>query len=73
MNKKKNSTEFAEALDRRLSGLQGDPWLAQRIIANEEEKPVVTCRQRHDTVPCSILRAKGRWQSVVHGALYDQR
>lgn len=41
MNKKKNPTEFAEALDRRLSGLQGDPWLAQRIIANEEEKPVV--------------------------------
>ena len=40
-NKKKSQTEFAESLDRRLSGLQGDPWLAQRIIANEEEKPVV--------------------------------
>ena len=40
MNKKKNRAEFAASLDRRLSGLQGDPWLAQRIIANEEEKPV---------------------------------
>ncbi len=40
-NKKKSQTEFAESLDRRLSGLQGDPWLAQRIIANEEGKPVV--------------------------------
>ena len=40
MNKKKNRIEFAEALDRRLSGLQGDPWLAQRIMTNEEEKPV---------------------------------
>ena len=40
MNKKKNRAEFAASLDRRLSGLQGDPWLAQRIIASEEEKPV---------------------------------
>ena len=36
MNKKKNHAEFAASLDRRLSGLQGDPWLAQRIIASEK-------------------------------------
>lgn len=36
MNKKKNRAEFAASLDRRLSGLQGDPWLAQRIIASEK-------------------------------------
>ena len=42
MNKKKNRAEFAASLDRRLSGLQGDPWLAQRIIEHEEgEKPVM--------------------------------
>lgn len=40
--KKKNREEFAQSLDRRLSGLQGDPWLAQRIIASEEgEEPMV--------------------------------
>ena len=32
--------EVQKALNRSLSGLQADPWLAQRIIANEEEKPV---------------------------------
>ena len=37
MNKKKNRAEFAASLDRRLSGLQGDPWLAQRIIASEKK------------------------------------
>ena len=42
MSKKKNREEFAQSLDRRLSGLQGDPWLAQRIIASEEgEEPMV--------------------------------
>ncbi len=32
--------EVQEALNRSLSGLQEDPWLAQRIIATEEDKPV---------------------------------
>ena len=32
--------EVQEALNRSLSGLQEDPWLAQRIIAAEEDKPV---------------------------------
>ena len=43
MNKKKNQAQFAESLVRRLAGLQGDPWLAQRIMANEkyDGKPVV--------------------------------
>ena len=40
MNKGKSRVEFAESIDRRLSGLQGDPRLAQRIIAKEEEKPM---------------------------------
>ena len=42
MNKKKNREEFAQAIDRRLSGLQGDPHLAQRIMANGKgEEPMV--------------------------------
>jgi len=32
--------EVQKALNRSLSGLRADPLLAQRIIANEEEKPV---------------------------------
>ena len=40
MNKKKTRAEFAESLDRRLSGLQGDPWLTQHIIEKEKgEEP----------------------------------
>ena len=41
MSKKYTRESFPESLDRRLSGFQADPWLAQRIIASEKgEKPV---------------------------------
>ena len=36
-----NRTEFSESLDRRLSGLQDDPWLTAKVLAKAEgEKPV---------------------------------
>ena len=34
MNKKISDTEFRESIDRRLSILQPDPWMAKRIIAS---------------------------------------
>lgn len=37
----KNHTDLVASLDRRLSGLQEDPWLAQRIIDVETEKPAI--------------------------------
>ena len=33
---KEDVKRFQEAVDHRLSGLDGDPWLAKRIIANEK-------------------------------------
>ena len=36
-----NKKEFSESLDRRLSGLQDDPWLTAKVLAKAEgEKPV---------------------------------
>lgn len=35
MNDKINANEFRESLDRHLSDMKADPWLAQRIIASE--------------------------------------
>ena len=41
MNQKITRTEFRESMDRRLSAMKAEPWLAQRIIAAEGgEKPV---------------------------------
>ena len=41
MNQKITRTEFKESMDRRLSAMKAEPWLAQRIIAAEGgEKPV---------------------------------
>ena len=41
MRNELNRTEFSESLDKRLSGLQGDPWLAAKVLAKTEgEKPV---------------------------------
>ena len=41
MSKRYSKDSFAEALDRRLSGFQADPWLAGRVIsAGKGEKPV---------------------------------
>ncbi len=42
MSKKYTKDSFSESLDRRLSGFQADPWLAQRVMASEEGevKPV---------------------------------
>lgn len=41
MNKKISSDEFHNSIDRQLSGLKPDPWLAQHIIASaKEEEPV---------------------------------
>ncbi|MBR5959471.1 MAG: hypothetical protein IKZ98_00615 [Clostridia bacterium] len=41
MRNELNRTEFSESLDRRLSGLQDDPWLAGKVLAKAEgEKPV---------------------------------
>lgn len=36
MKDKITAREFRESMDRRLSGVQDDPWLAQRIIASEK-------------------------------------
>ena len=42
MNEKISADEFRDALDRHLSDLKADPYLAQRIMANEEgEKTVI--------------------------------
>ena len=35
---KMRKEEAQEALNRSLSGLQEDPWLAQRVIASEKEE-----------------------------------
>ncbi len=41
MNSKLGRAEFSESLDRRLSGLQGDPWLRAKVLGKAEgEKPV---------------------------------
>ena len=41
MNQKITRTEFRESMDRRLSAMKAEPWLAQRIIAAEGgEKPM---------------------------------
>ena len=41
MNKKISDAEFRESIDRRLSALRPDPWMAKRIIASERgEKKV---------------------------------
>lgn len=41
MNKKISSDEFHNSIDRQLSGLKPDPWLAQHIMASaKEEGPV---------------------------------
>ena len=41
MSKRYTKESFSESMDRRLSGFQADPWLAQRVIASEEgEKKV---------------------------------
>ena len=41
MSQKITRTEFRESMDRRLSAMKAEPWLAQRIIAAEGgEKPV---------------------------------
>ena len=41
MNKKISSDEFHNSIDRHLSGLKPDPWLAQHIMASaKEEEPV---------------------------------
>ena len=41
MSKRYTKESFSEAIDRRLSGFQADPWLARRVIgAREGEKPV---------------------------------
>ena len=41
MNKKISADEFHASVERQLSGLKPDPWLAQRIEASDkEEKPV---------------------------------
>ena len=41
MNNRITQNEFSESLDRRLSGLQGDPWLAAKVLSKAEgEKPM---------------------------------
>ena len=41
MNKKISSDEFHNSIDRQLSGLKPDPWLAQHIMASaKQEEPV---------------------------------
>ena len=36
MSEKMSRKEFSESLDRRLSGLQGDPWLRTKVLAKTE-------------------------------------
>lgn len=51
MNSKLGRDEFSESLDRRLSGLQGDPWLRAKVLAKAEgEKPM----KKTATVPVVI-------------------
>lgn len=38
MNKKISVDDFHDAIERQLSGLEPDPWLAQRIIASDKEE-----------------------------------
>ena len=41
MNKKISAAELHDSVERQLSGLEPDPWLARRIMASgKEEKPV---------------------------------
>ena len=51
MNKKIRYADFAASVDRRLSGLQEDPWLAQRIMAGETDRRTVR------KLPVSVLAA----------------
>ena len=38
MNKKISVDDFHDAIEKQLSGLEPDPWLAQRIIASDKEE-----------------------------------
>ena len=38
MNRKISDNEFRESLDRRLSPLQPDPWMAQKVRARAQQK-----------------------------------
>lgn len=41
MNEQRDKDFVRHSIDSGLSSIKSDPWLAQRIIASEEEKPVV--------------------------------
>ena len=41
MNEQRDKDFVRHSIDSGLSSIKSDPWLAQQIIANEEEKPVV--------------------------------
>ena len=41
MKNKITPSDFHDSIERQLSGLKPDPWLAQRIIASEKEEPKV--------------------------------
>lgn len=41
MNEQRDKDFVRHSIDSGLSSVESDPWLAQRIIANEEEKTLV--------------------------------
>lgn len=41
MNERMNRQEVSEAVDRRLSGLQGDPWLTAKVLSKAEGEKTV--------------------------------
>ena len=51
MNERQEKELFCQSIDARLSGLQGDPWLTQRILARAEGK-----RPEKDVKPAGVRR-----------------
>jgi hypothetical protein len=55
MNEKISANEFRQSLDRHLSHMKADPWLAQRIIASERGETKVKKKLSVSMIVASLL------------------
>ena len=65
MNKKISADDFHDAIERQLSGLEPDPWLAQRIIASDKEEVKVK-KISHATVIIVAIIVLGFCLVLLH-------
>ena len=65
MNKKISVDNFHDAIERQLSGLEPDPWLAQRIIASDKEEVKVKKKVSFVAVIVAAILAIGATVAVA--------